>query len=777
MKRLIPALAIVLGWASAALAAEPGTLTSLRAIQALSKTEASQSIPVAFEATVSYYNQSDINLFLEDGGQGIYVKTRMNATLAPGDRVLVRGKTHAGFRADVVSESITVLGHGAPPKPVAASFDQLIRADLDCMRVKVRAEVLSADMVADDVRHSIDMRLRMDGGYIDATVITSDPPRLRDLLDAEVDITGVAAGRTDSKSQLTGITLDVNTFADVKILKHSSSDLESLPVTPMDKVLGGYHVVDFRHRIRVHGTITYFEPGSAAVLQEGNKSIWVQTQLGKPLRVGNIADATGFPDKSGGLLALTYADIQESDTRAPISPQPVTLSALASGSHAFDLVSIEGRVLAEVRQGAQDEYVLDSDGQVFAAIYHHPAANSGLWLPPMKQVPVGSTIRVTGINLVSYGSNPFQGPVSFSLLLRSFDDVSVVELPSWLTVHNLTRVVELMVLLVIAFGIRQWILEHKVHRQTIALSARIEAEAALERRMAQLEQQRSRILEDINGTRPLAEIIESITELVSFTLDGAPCWCEIVEGARLGTSAAEASDRRSIQMDILSKSGQVLAVLFAAPEGKKQAASEEGEEREEIKALEMGARLAKLAIETRRVYSDLVYRSEFDLLTDIHNRFSLDQQLDICIEGARQKAGIFGLIYIDLDDFKQINDSYGHHVGDLYLQDAALRMKRQLRAGDMLARLGGDEFAALLPAVRSRADAEEVALRLERCFDSAFTAEGHVLRGSASVGVALFPEDGATKDRILSSADAAMYAAKETKRKAGPRLVVLHTGE
>jgi diguanylate cyclase (GGDEF)-like protein len=112
----------------------------------------------------------------------------------------------------------------------------------------------------------------------------------------------------------------------------------------------------------------------------------------------------------------------------------------------------------------------------------------------------------------------------------------------------------------------------------------------------------------------------------------------------------------------------------------------------------------------------------------------------------------------------------------LYLQDAALRMKRQLRAGDMLARLGGDEFAALLPAVGSRADVEEAALRLERCFDGAFTAEGHILRGSASVGVALFPEDGTTKDRILSSADAAMYSAKETKRNAGRRLAVLPTG-
>ena len=134
--------------------------------------------------------------------------------------------------------------------------------------------------------------------------------------------------------------------------------------------------------------------------------------------------------------------------------------------------------------------------------------------------------------------------------------------------------------------------------------------------------------------------------------------------------------------------------------------------------------MATLAIETRRLYSDLLRRSEFDLLTDIHNRFSLEQRLDAQIEDARQNATIFGLIYIDLDHFKQINDIYGHRIGDLYLQQVALRMKNQIRSVDTLARLGGDEFAALLPVARNREDCEEVAHRLERCFDEPFFVAG-----------------------------------------------------
>jgi diguanylate cyclase (GGDEF)-like protein len=178
----------------------------------------------------------------------------------------------------------------------------------------------------------------------------------------------------------------------------------------------------------------------------------------------------------------------------------------------------------------------------------------------------------------------------------------------------------------------------------------------------------------------------------------------------------------------------------------------------------MATAMAMLAIETRRLYSDLQHRSEFDLLTEIHNRFSMERYLDAQIEEAREKAGIFGLIYIDLDKFKQVNDLYGHLVGDMYLHEAALRMKRQLRSHDMLARLGGDEFAVLVPMVHSRAEVEEIVQRLEHSFDAPFNFQGYVLHGSASVGIGVYPEDGTTRDSLLSAADAAMYVNKQTKK-------------
>jgi diguanylate cyclase (GGDEF)-like protein len=334
--------------------------------------------------------------------------------------------------------------------------------------------------------------------------------------------------------------------------------------------------------------------------------------------------------------------------------------------------------------------------------------------------------------------------VAFDILLRSFDDIEVIKGPSLLNIRNLVLLVCLLLAIVALIGGWGWRLEHKVRRQTTVLAA--------------MERQRSRILVDINGSRPLAEILEKIVGMVSSMLDGATCWCELADGTTVGKCPQEPHSLEIVRVKIDARSGPALGALLAAFGSESPPAARRTE------ALADGVRLATLAIETRRLYSDLRHRSEFDLLTEIPNRFAMEKQMDTLIEEARENSGIFGLIYIDLDEFKQVNDRYGHHIGDLYLQEVAVRMTRQLRGGDMLARLGGDEFAALVSAVHSRADVEEAVHRLQRCFDAPFAVVEHSLWGEASIGIAVYPEDGTTKDSLLDVADAAMYAIKNSKR-------------
>jgi diguanylate cyclase (GGDEF)-like protein len=776
MKRRIFAIAIVLACASLVWADDPVTLTSIRDVHRLTNAEASHVLPVAFEATVLYFNDKQARLYVQDGDTAIYVRPPKGTSLVPGDRILVRGTTQPGFRPFVQGVTIALLHPGALPKPIPATFDQLIRGQSDCMLVTVHGVIQTADLVWASGVPSTRLRLLTDGGYIDANVNSDKVGDLKNLLDAEVEVTGAAAGRFDGKRQQTGALLHVSSAGGVRVLKYAPSNPWVLPITPMDAVLTSYHVKNSSQRVRVRGTITYYQPGSAVVLQSGDKSLWVGTQSIAPLRIGDRATATGFPDVHDGFLSLTNGEIQDEQDPVPVFPQKEEWQQLVTSRHLYDLVSIEGVVVTAVRGASQDEYALVADGYMFSAIYRHPELTGVAQLPPMEQVPAGSKIRVTGICVLDK-DKVSDHDVPFNILMRTPDDITVVARPSWLNIRNLISIVSLLLLVVLGIGGWGWTLRRKVRQQTAALSTRIAAEAALERATAERERRRSRILEKINGSEPLAGILEQIAELVSFRLDGAPCWCEVADGARLGDYPPEAEYLRIVSTEIPARSGPALGTLFAAFALDTLPNAREGE------ALSVGAKLAALAIETRRLYSDLRHRSEFDLLTDIHNRFSLGKQLDIQIEEARQNARIFGLIYIDLDDFKQVNDIYGHHVGDLYLQEVALRMKRQLRSNDMLARLGGDEFAALVTVVRSRAEVEEIAQRLERCLDDAFRLEGSALYGAASVGIALYPEDGTSKSSLLSAADAAMYVAKHTRphrrsnsAQTGKSLLVLEDG-
>lgn len=750
----------MVAWINAAcLSAEPAALRSLAAVHALNNPQAAHRLPVDLEATVIYYRDYEHTMFVQDGDLAVYVQSNSTYKVEPGDRIRVVGTTRESFRPFIVSDSVRVLRHEALPPPVRASFDDLIHARLDCRRITLAGRVLSADIVLGSERRSTSIRLLTDGGSADVVLDSDVPSVLPALIDAEVEVTGAVSGRFDGKMQMTGIVLHAQTMADVRVIKPAPMSPWALPVTPMDEIVSQFRQRNQSRRVRVQGTITYYMPGSAAVLQDGSRSLWINTQTRADLKAGEQADATGFPDVQDGFLRLSDGEIQGSRVAVPLRPISVAMRDLTASHHVFDLVSIEGEVVAEVREGGQDEYVIQSEGRLFAAIFRHPAQIGLHAIPPpaMKKIAPGSKVRVTGICILE-DSNPFNVEVPFDLLMRSYDDVSVVARPSLISVENLLKVAFFLIVAVLAVSAWGWMLRRKVSVQTTALATRIEAEAATERHNAKIEQQRSRILEDINGSRPLAQVLEDITVFVSFQLNGAPCWCEVNDGARLGQSQDCQAGSCVIREEISARSGPPLGTLYAALQDGMEPHGEQHH------ALIGGARLATLAIETRRLYSDLVHRSEFDLLTEIHNRFSLDKELDRLISAARDNAAIFGLIYVDLDEFKQVNDLYGHRVGDEYLQEVAARMKRQLRGADLLARLGGDEFAAVVPTVRNRSGVEEIAQRLEHCFDAPFHMNGYQLRGTASVGIAVYPEDGRTKDSLLAAADAAMYVGKHTRK-------------
>lgn len=159
------------------------------------------------------------------------------------------------------------------------------------------------------------------------------------------------------------------------------------------------------------------------------------------------------------------------------------------------------------------------------------------------------------------------------------------------------------------------------------------------------------------------------------------------------------------------------------------------------------------------------HQAHHDGLTGLPNRKMLLDRVTEAISEAARHGRQAGLLLLDLDRFKEVNDTLGHPTGDRLLQLVAQRLRHSVRPGDLVARLGGDEFAVLLPSVRDRAAAREVAARLRAALAEPFRLDGMLFDLEASVGVALHPEHAPDTQSLLQRADVAMYMAKE--RRAG----------
>ena len=177
-------------------------------------------------------------------------------------------------------------------------------------------------------------------------------------------------------------------------------------------------------------------------------------------------------------------------------------------------------------------------------------------------------------------------------------------------------------------------------------------------------------------------------------------------------------------------------------------------------AVGLGILFLLLFVLVNRISRRLRHQAQHDTLTGLPNRTALYRRVRRATARVRLRGGTVGLLLIDLDRFKEVNDTLGHDHGDRLLRDVAERLRGALRRGDMLARLGGDEFAVLLRGLPDRGAAVELALRLTSALERPFVVRGVTVQLGASIGVALCPEHGTDVTTLVQRADVAMYEAK-----------------
>ncbi|HEX4858837.1 MAG TPA: EAL domain-containing protein [Usitatibacteraceae bacterium] len=168
--------------------------------------------------------------------------------------------------------------------------------------------------------------------------------------------------------------------------------------------------------------------------------------------------------------------------------------------------------------------------------------------------------------------------------------------------------------------------------------------------------------------------------------------------------------------------------------------------------------------ERKQAEARIQFLAHHDTLTHLPNRAMVLDRLQVVIASARRQAGYVAVLFVDLDNFKTINDSLGHHAGDELLKRVAGRLKACVREADLIGRLGGDEFLVVITDLEREEDVAAIAEKISQSICEPFTLEDQQLSVSSSIGISLFPRDGETPETLVRNADAAMYLAKDQGR-------------
>ncbi|KKO44616.1 diguanylate cyclase [Arsukibacterium ikkense] len=231
--------------------------------------------------------------------------------------------------------------------------------------------------------------------------------------------------------------------------------------------------------------------------------------------------------------------------------------------------------------------------------------------------------------------------------------------------------------------------------------------------------------------------------------------------------AAVQPDINALAVPLKTHSGTI-GVLLAQNTG--QAASYS---QLELEMLEFVATQVAVSIERKQMLARLQFHALYDQLTGLPNRELFQDRMHSALARAGREQAIMALLYLDLDKFKQVNDRFGHNVGDELLQQTALRLQQAIRQTDTAARFGGDEFVILLEQVSSEATAMQLAENIRLLLCQPYVIDGQQLTINPSIGIALYPEHGSSQKELILNADEAMYLAK----KAGGNQVLRSNGK
>ena len=777
------------------------TLTTAAGVHQLSLRAAKLGYPVHLHAVVTYFDSGNHLLFVQDRSDGIFVELsqKERSSMQAGDEVDVTGVTTADFAPDVAKGRITVVGHPGLPPAKTGRFGSANWGREDCHWIELEGVV---QRVAQGRADTLLTLLWGKNSY--KAHVLAPAGSLMHLLDADVKLSGVCGALFNTKRQLLGIQMFVPDAQCIRVVRSAPADPYSMAPTAIADLLQFSRARDMGHRVRLQGTVTYSNGSGNTWVRDETGGVMIQDHEPVALAPGDSVDVAGFPAIAGFSPVVRGAKVKRLRPGAPPKPLRITVQDALRGDFDNQLVQIDGRLVDRVRQPAEQVLTIESGQMVFTA--HLPGGGPGRPLDP------GTRLRLTGICSVEVEqSQDLILPRTFRLILRSPADILVLGRPPWLTAGRVVPILAGATLLMVAALAWVGLLRKRVRTQTFALRAQtVQLQAAHERtrdalrkacEAESLDLDSKRILELIARDEPVGVIVEHLAEAVALHCEGAVCvillraphsprvcavpavpasWTGVLEridpdsvscspefrGPRQFSDVPEWADLIDSQKNVRFRAfcaapivvdGATAGVIAAFFRDEKSLEDAHGAQ------LDLWCSIAALAMERRRLHDQLSYRAQHDGLTGLPNRALLYERLSSEIERAMHGGRMLGVLYMDLDGFKQVNDTYGHDAGDVVLQETAKRMTDCVRRGDTVARIGGDEFVVLLPLLQRREDAQQVADKLAKALREPIYSNFQRLSVNASVGIAIWPLDGDQPDPLLRFADAQMYGEKRRR--------------
>ena len=418
-----------------------------------------------------------VGVVLQDHTGGIWVDccSKSKTPLAIGDVVTVVGTVGPGaYSPEIERTTVSLDGHGPLPRPRNVSFVQLSSGQEDAQYVAIegiiRTVTLRNDALNAAPTEGALLTIDMPEGRVDVALPTQCYKAASDLIGAKVRITATALARKNDDSQATGVLLVAPDISYLTVLSAGPDDLFSARMVPIGDLLRYRSHTDYFHRIRLEGTLTYYEQGRRLILQDGSRAIEVFPADSQSLRIGDLVEAVGFPTPDAAGPVLRDAVTRRLSPGPPLEPVTIPLREALASRYRSCLVSLHLRLVRVISEPTRTLLLLESGHDLTTA-----ELDSNIVVPTWLRP--GSDLRLMGIDMLNVEGgigylNYRDTTVHSVLLLQSLNDISLISPASWWSQTRLLSLIIVLAILLTSFlvllmyvQLKRWKVESTLHER------------------------------------------------------------------------------------------------------------------------------------------------------------------------------------------------------------------------------------------------------------------------------------------------------------------------